>query len=211
MYRLRFNGISYRADIWLNGKKIASADTIEGSFRQFVFDITTFLKKGENVLSLKFTRPKEEELNIGFVDWNSEPAGNNMGIWRDVELLSSGLVVIEQLFIITDVDRGTHDHADITLKIKLHNYSDKEINGILNANVEKDIRISKMVKLEAGETKEVKLDSKNYPILKIDHPRLWWTHDLGKPNFYSLEINNVTQNQTFDVKNMRWGIRSITG
>jgi exo-1,4-beta-D-glucosaminidase len=31
VYRLRFNGISYRADIWLNGKKIASADTIEGS------------------------------------------------------------------------------------------------------------------------------------------------------------------------------------
>ncbi|MEO6843650.1 MAG: sugar-binding domain-containing protein, partial [Ginsengibacter sp.] len=40
VYRLRFNGISYSADIWLNGKKIASADTIQGSFRQFIFDVT---------------------------------------------------------------------------------------------------------------------------------------------------------------------------
>ena len=36
IYRLRFNGISYSADVWLNGKKIAAADTINGSFRQFI-------------------------------------------------------------------------------------------------------------------------------------------------------------------------------
>ncbi|MEO8820197.1 MAG: sugar-binding domain-containing protein [Ginsengibacter sp.] len=209
IYRLRFNGISYRADIWLNGKKIASADTIEGSFRQFIFDVTPFVKKGENVLALKVTRPKEEELNIGFVDWNPEPADNNMGIWRNVELLSSGPVVVEQPFIITDVDTATRDHAAITLKIKLQNYSDKEIDGIVNANIEKDIHISKRVKLEAGETKEVILDSNDYPALKIDHPRLWWTHDLGKPNLYSLEINYVTNNDTFDVRKIKFGIRTI--
>ncbi len=45
VYRLRFNGISYSADVWLNGKKIASADTIKGSFRQFIFNITPYIKK----------------------------------------------------------------------------------------------------------------------------------------------------------------------
>src|SRR6185312_1345904 len=68
IYRLRFNGISYRADIWLNGKKIASADTIEGSFRQFIIDVTPFIKKGENVLALKVSKAEDGELNIGFVD-----------------------------------------------------------------------------------------------------------------------------------------------
>ncbi|MGH2611416.1 MAG: glycosyl hydrolase 2 galactose-binding domain-containing protein, partial [Rhabdochlamydiaceae bacterium] len=28
--RLRFNGINYKADIWLNGHKIASSDTVQG-------------------------------------------------------------------------------------------------------------------------------------------------------------------------------------
>ena len=45
VYRLRFNGISYRADVWLNGKKIAPADSIKGSFRQFIFNITPYIKK----------------------------------------------------------------------------------------------------------------------------------------------------------------------
>ncbi|MEO9022093.1 MAG: sugar-binding domain-containing protein [Ginsengibacter sp.] len=211
VYRLRFNGISYRADIWVNGEKIASSDTIEGSFRQFIFDVTSYLKKGKNVLALKVTRPKEEELNIGFVDWNPEPADNNMGIWRGVKLLSSGPIVVEQPFIITDVDTATRDRATITLKIKLHNYSDKEINGTLNADIEKDIHISKQVKLGAGETKDIILDTNDYPALKVNRPRLWWTHDLGKPNLYSLEINYVINNHTSDVKKMKFGIRTING
>jgi len=211
VYRLRFNGISYSADIWLNGKKIASADTIQGSFRQFIFDVTPFIKKGENVLALKVSKAEGGDLNIGFVDWNPEPADNNMGIWRDVQLISSGPVSIEQPFVITDVDTTTLDHAAITLKIMLHNYSDKDMNGTLNANIENDIHISKEIKLAAGETKEVILDSTDYPALKIEHPRLWWTHDLGKPNLYSLEISYVSNNQVSDTRKMKFGIRSIIG
>lgn len=52
VFRFRFNGISYRADIWLNGKKIASADSIEGSFRQYIFDVTPYIETGENILSV---------------------------------------------------------------------------------------------------------------------------------------------------------------
>ncbi|MEO8852294.1 MAG: sugar-binding domain-containing protein [Ginsengibacter sp.] len=211
IYHLRFNGISYRADIWLNGKKIASSDTVEGSFRQFIFDVTPFIKKGENVLALKVSKAEDGELNIGFVDWNPEPADNNMGVWRDVDLISTGPVAVEQPFIITDVDTATRDHAAITLKIKLHNYSEKEISGTVNANIEKDIHISKEVQLAAGETKEVILDSTDYPALKINHLRLWWTHDLGTPNLYSIEINYVTNNQVSDVRKMKFGIRTVNG
>lgn len=211
VYRLRFNGISYSADIWLNGKKIASADTIRGSFRQFIFDITPFIKKGQNVLALKVSKAEGGDLNIGFVDWNPEPADNNMGIWRDVQLISSGPVSIEQPFVITDVDTATLDRAAVTLKIILHNYSDKEMNGTLNANIENDIHISKPIKLAAGESKEVILDSIDYPALKIEHPRLWWTHDLGKPNLYSLEINYVANARVTDTRKIKFGIRSIIG
>ncbi|MGN6540177.1 MAG: glycosyl hydrolase 2 galactose-binding domain-containing protein, partial [Ginsengibacter sp.] len=95
VYRLRFNGISYYADIWLNGKKVASGDSVKGSFRQFVFDVTPFIKKGENVLAVKITQGQPADLNIGFVDWNPEPADNHMGIWRDVHFIESGPVAIE--------------------------------------------------------------------------------------------------------------------
>lgn len=210
-YQLRFNGISYRADIWLNGKKIASADTIKGSFRRFILDITPYVKDGENVLALKVSRARAGELNIGFVDWNPEPADNNMGIWRDVHLLSSGPVIIDQPFVITDVDSATPDRAGITLKIKLHNTSGKTVDGELHANIGDDIKISKNVSLQPNESKEIVLNKDNFPALEIKHPKLWWTHDLGKPNLYALQMNYVTDKNISDSKKISFGIRTITG
>jgi len=211
VYRLRFNGISYYADIWLNGKKVASGDTVKGSFRQFVFDVTPFIKKGENVLAVKVTQGAPADLNIGFVDWNPEPADNHMGIWRDVHFIESGPVAIETPFVITDVDTATLDHANVTLRITLQNFSDKKIDGVLKTNIENNIHLSKNVSLDPHETKEVILTPEEFHQLSMDHPRLWWTHDLGKPNLYSLQINFDISNQVSDTKKIKFGIRSVSG
>ncbi|MEO8823645.1 MAG: sugar-binding domain-containing protein [Ginsengibacter sp.] len=209
-YRLRFNGISYSADIWLNGKKVASADTINGSFRQFIFNITPYIKKGENILALKVKQAVPGDLNIGFVDWNPEPADDHMGIWRDVHLLETGPVSLDDPFVITDVDTATLDHANITLKIKLKNHSDKNINGILKTIIGDDIHFSKDVSLNGNEEKEIVLTPEEYKALSMDHPKLWWTHDLGKPNLYSLKIIFETSNKISDSKEMKFGIRSVS-
>ncbi len=211
IYRLRFNGISYSADVWLNGKKIASADTVKGSFRQFIFNITPYIKKGENVLALKVAQAGPGDLNIGFVDWNPEPADNNMGIWRDVHLLETGPVSLDQPFVITDVDTATLDHANITLKVTLQNHSDKNINGVLRTTIGNDIHISKPVSLNANESKEIVLTPEEYKALSIDHPKLWWTHDLGEPNLYALEMNFETDHKISDSRKMKFGIRSVSG
>jgi len=211
VYRLRFNGISYSADIWLNGKKVASGDTIKGSFRQFVFDVTPFIKKGENVLAVKVTQGGQADLNIGFVDWNPEPADNHMGIWRDVHLMESGPVAIEKPFVITEVDTATLDHANITLRVTLQNFSGKKVNGVLKTTIEKDIHLSKNVSLDPHETKEIILTPEEFHQLSMDHPRLWWTHDLGKPNLYSLGINFDINNHLSDSKKIKFGIRSVSG
>ncbi len=211
VYRIRFNGISYSADVWLNGKKIASADTVKGSFRQFIFNITPYIKKGENVLALKVAQAGPGDLNIGFVDWNPEPADNNMGIWRDVHLLETGPVSMDQPFVITDVDTATLDHANITVKVKLENHSVKNINGVLKTTIGNDIHISKPVSLNANESKEIVLAPEEYKALSMDHPKLWWTHDLGKPNLYSLEMNFETDHKISDSRKMKFGIRTVSG
>ncbi|MEO8719800.1 MAG: sugar-binding domain-containing protein [Ginsengibacter sp.] len=177
-YRLRFDGISYSADIWLNGEKIASGDTVKGSFRQFIFDITPYIKKGENVLALKVKQGGPGDLNIGFVDWNPEPADNHMGIWRDVHLMETGPVSLDQPFVTTDVDTATLDHANITLKVKLENHSAKKLDGILKTTIGDDIHLSTKVSLNANESKEIILTPEEYKSLRMDHPKLWWTYDL---------------------------------
>ena len=37
---LQFDGISYRANVWLNGQQIADSANMYGTFRQFEFDVT---------------------------------------------------------------------------------------------------------------------------------------------------------------------------
>src|SRR5579871_4485653 len=64
-----FNGINYRAEIWINGKKVAGSDEAVGAFRRFRFDVTAFVQPGKkNVIAVGVSAPKAGELGITFVD-----------------------------------------------------------------------------------------------------------------------------------------------
>jgi len=66
--RLGFDGINYRANIWLNGRQIASRDQIFGSFRTFEVEVTEATKPGPNVLAIEVFPPQPGDFTIGFVD-----------------------------------------------------------------------------------------------------------------------------------------------
>ncbi len=208
--RLRFNGISYRADIWLNGYKIASADSIKGSFRQFVVEVSKYVKSGVNVLALKVSRAQKSDLTIGFVDWNPEPADHNMGIWRNVQLQISGAVSIDKPFIQTKVDTVTLNHAEVTVSAVLHNYSDKIINGELKGMIGKEIAFSQKVLIQPNSSKEVIFTPSAFSQLSINHPKLWWVHTLGNPHLYDLHLRFNSGNEISDSSHTRFGIRSVS-
>jgi len=66
---LNFKGINYRANVWLNGKQIATSDQIAGAWRTYEFNVTEALKPGaENVLAVQVFAPTENDLAITFVD-----------------------------------------------------------------------------------------------------------------------------------------------
>ena len=54
---LHFDGINYKANIWLNGRKIADSSTVVGMFRRFAFDITDTVISGNNYLAVQITAP----------------------------------------------------------------------------------------------------------------------------------------------------------
>ena len=92
---LKFNGINYRANIWLNGKQIAKSDDVAGAWRTYEFNVTGAAKPGaENVLAVQVFAPTEHDLAITFVDWNPAPPDKNMGLWREVYLTTSGPVAL---------------------------------------------------------------------------------------------------------------------
>lgn len=206
--RLIFEGINYSADIWLNGKKIASADTILGAFRMFDIDITDAVVKGANALAVEVFPPKPGDFTIGFVDWNPRPPDENMGIWREVKLRMSGPVSIENLFVRSEVNLETLMEARLTVSADLVNHSDKQVSGVLQAKIE-EISFSQPFVLDPGERSRITLKPDEHSALILSHPRLWWPNNLGDPNLYTLTLAASVNSQESDQRSTRFGIREV--
>src|SRR5262249_24148019 len=102
---LHFDGISYKADVWLNGRRIAESETMKGMFRLFEFDVSSQLNYGgKNVLAVQVipsgllaslpARTKQVEAVTGWDDHNPQPPDRNMGLWAGVFLRVQGAVTL---------------------------------------------------------------------------------------------------------------------
>ena len=186
--RLEFDGINYRANIWLNGKKVADAAATFGPFRRFMIDVTGTAKPGDrNVLAVEVFPPRKGDFTIGFVDWNPKPPDANMGIWREVRLRATGNIVVDNPFVATKLDLGTLKEARVTVSADLKNVSSRKVSGTLDGTIGK-LRFSQEVTLEPGEAKRAILAPDAYPQLIIKDPKVWWTHDWGRPELYQLNL-----------------------
>ncbi len=184
--RLEFDGINYRANVWLNGKKVADAATTYGAFRRFSVDVTGTAKPGDrNALAVEVFPPRKGDFTIGFVDWNPKPPDNSMGLWREVRLRTTDDVAVNFPFVVTKLNLDTLKEARLTVSAELENCSANPVSGTFEGRIG-SLRFSEDVKLGPKETKKAVLSPENHPELIIKDPRVWWTHDLGKPELYQL-------------------------
>jgi exo-1,4-beta-D-glucosaminidase len=58
---LRFRGLNYRADVWVNGVLIASNGTSVGAFRHFSFDVSSIVapSTAPNAVAVLISRPHD--------------------------------------------------------------------------------------------------------------------------------------------------------
>ncbi len=208
---LLFDGINYRADIYLNGKKIAGADSVFGVYRRFDFNVNRFVKyDGNNVLAVKVYPPKWSEPTIGFVDWNPRSPDDNMGIWRDVSIKTCGDLALNFPFVKSKVDLKTLKKALLTISAEVKNNSEKDLTASLEGAIG-DIKFSKEVTLRPGENKIVEFTPKDFPQLIIKNPHLWWTNDLGDPYLYKLKLQLKSGKMLSDLDETHFGIREVSG
>ncbi len=206
---LKFLGINYRADVWLNGHLIAASDSTLGGFRQFEFDVTRYvIFGGTNVLAVKIYKPGPGALTLGFVDWSPEPPDRDMGLWRPVELHITGDVALHDPFVASEVDTVTLKKAELTVSAEVSNNAPRSVIGTLQGTIG-NISFSQIVKLRPREKKIVAFTPKEFHQLIIENPRLWWTHDFGKPNLYSLHLEFRSGGLVTDSKEVTFGIRQI--
>ena len=206
---LNFLGINYRANIWVNGQKIADTNDVAGTYRAYEFNITQFLKPAKtNALALEIFAPDQYDLGITWVDWNPTPPDKNMGIWKEVFLTASGAVAVRKPFVSSKLDGG-HKYAELTISAELHNASKASVKGVLQAELE-GTALEQPVELAAGETKTVKFFPGQFARLKLAHPRIWWPYQMGTPNLYTAKLRFEIGKQISDTADVTFGIREVT-
>ena len=208
-YQLTLEGINYKADLWLNGIKVAGNDKIEGVFGRFRFDLTNYMVKGKNVLAIKVFPPKWGDFTLGFVDWNPSPPDKNMGLWRGVELKKTRKVSLSDIFVKTKINKETLNEAELTITGKLTNYSNDEITVEVKGSFDKDRNFSKSVLLQPKSESEFEISPEDDSSLKISNPHLWWPNNLGDPYLYTLNIEANVDDKISDERNIRFGIREV--
>jgi exo-1,4-beta-D-glucosaminidase len=207
---LRFDGINYRANVWLNGKRIADAADMAGAWRLFEYNVTDLIRPGAaNALAVEVYAPLPDDLAITFVDWNPTPPDKNMGLWRAVHLDATGPVAIRFPNVMTHLNLPAADQAELTVSAELVNGAKRPLSGTLTGAIE-GIRFAQDVRLAANERKVVKLTPDQQAQLKIANPRLWWPAQVGTPNLYTLKLKFATGGTVSDESVTRFGIREVT-
>lgn len=161
-----FDGINYRADIWLNGEQVAGADRVAGMFRRFCFDVSRVVRFAEpNALAVRIHPldhpgdPVQEQiygLAGGFgpnggdgeilrdvtqyctIGWDWVPAcrDRNIGIWQHVWLEAKGVVAVRDPAAF--VESAEPQEARLTVKVKLQNTAHQAATVDLLVRLEPD-------------------------------------------------------------------------
>ncbi len=207
---LRFDGINFRANVWLNGKQVAASEKMAGAWRLFDFNVTAAAEPGQtNALAVEVFPPQPDDLAITFVDWNPLPADRGMGIWRDVRISATGPVAVRFPQVITRMNLPSTDSASLTVTAELHNATARPVNGTLKGRIE-GAEFSQPVRLAANESRVVTFSPDAFGELRIRNPRLWWPAQVGEQNLYPLHLDFVADGQVSDSADTQFGIREIT-
>jgi exo-1,4-beta-D-glucosaminidase len=207
---LHFAGINYRADVWLNGKKIADKTAVAGAYRTYDFDVTEALKPGAgNVLAVEAFAPSEKDLGINWVDWNPCPPDKDMGLWGAVDLVSTGAVTVRSPLAVTHLPDGSLSEADLTIYAELHNAADHAVKGVVSGSAAGP-RFEQPVELAAHEDRTVVFTPEKFPSLRIRDPKLWWPWQMGEPHLERLTVSFAAQGALSDEQSVEFGMREIT-
>ena len=206
---LNFLGINYRANIWINGQKIADTNDVAGTYRAYEFNVTKFLKPGKtNARAVEVLAPEKYDLGITWVDWNPTPPDKNMGIWKEVFLTSSGQVAVRNQFVASKLD-AAYKSAELTISAEVRNVSSAPVKGVLYAEFDR-IDLQQPVEISSGESKIVKFSPDQFPKLKLVRPRLWWPYPMGTPELYTATLKFEIGKQVSDSASVTFGIREVT-
>ena len=214
-YWLRFKGLSYRAQIWLNGTLLDSSAV--GTLVIHEYNVTNLIVKGgANAVAILITPPHHGCADLSFctVDWNPEAPDMEAGIWGKVFLDTTGAVQLRDPYVKTVLPLPATTSADLTVYVDAVNGTNTTIGGVITGTITKagypTISFSQNIILNPGQRKEVTFDPANFTQLHVASPAIWWPYQYGSPELYNLSVSFVAGAQTWDTKAIKFGVRQMT-
>ncbi|MBB6145839.1 hypothetical protein HNQ77_003809 [Silvibacterium bohemicum] len=228
---LTFQGINYKAEVWLNGVHLGE---MQGAFQRGVYDVTK-LAKPRNVLLVRVSPPphpgipEEESVIAGpgenggsmeidgpsFLategwDWIPAIRDRNTGLWQPVTLKVRRSLKIGDAKVVSTFPGHDYSRATLAIDVPVSNFTGAPVNTVLHATAE-GIAVEKTFAAPPGES-TLSLTAAEFPQLAIANPRLWWPNGYGKPELYHLKLQLAPQNSAtvFDEQSVRFGIREIS-
>ncbi|MEO8422468.1 MAG: sugar-binding domain-containing protein [Actinomycetota bacterium] len=207
--QLHFDGINYRADVYVNGKLVADHDRVAGTFRTYAFDVTDLVRAGANAVAVRvYPVDANHDLTITWVDWSPLAPDRGMGIWHAVWLTRSGGVTVSDPQVVSDMPLPDTDRADLSVTATVRNAGDSPVTADV-AGAIGTIAFSKPVVLDAGESALVTFDPESYPQLHLTDPPVWWPYQMGDQPLEELTVTASVDGVESDRASTSFGIREV--
>ena len=226
---LNFDGINWKAEVYLNGQRVGR---IDGGYMRGRFDVTALLHAGAaNALAVRIIRAANpgstkdkagRTVNGGALgrdnptyhasagwDWISTIRGRNTGIWSNVSLTASAAVTIENPLVTSTLPLPDTSHADVTIQATVRNLEAHPVSGMLRASFG-NVNVEAQVTIDSSSAKTVEFGPASQPALRIANPKLWWPNGYGEPNLYPFALSFVVDGKVSDSTRFQAGIRQFT-
>jgi beta-galactosidase len=198
---INFNGVQSAFYLWVNGQKVGYS---ENSMSPAEFDITSYLRKGENKLAVEVYKWCDGSYLEDQDIWRLS------GIFRDVDLIARPKTFISDYFVKALPD-NTFESANVSVNLNIDNrstqnasglYVDAEVSGFTAQGEIVDLALTGKVPL-VQQSKQASLELKSV----IKHPRLW---SAETPDLYHLILKlKNSKNELVDKAECYFGVRKI--
>ncbi len=194
---LHFEGVKSAMYLWINGKEVGYS---QGSKTPAEFDVTKYLKKGENVLACEVYRWCDGSYMEDQDFWRLS------GIFRDVFLFSTPAVHMRDFEVKTDLDDQYRDAA-LTVDVSLSRYA-RNAKG--NYSVELSLLDSELAPVFEPVAKTVAVSGDNAQVTfskDIANPAKWTAET---PNLYTLLLTlRNPSGEVIEVERTNVGFRKV--
>ena len=203
---LHFDGVKSAFYLWVNGQKVGYS---QDSMTPAEFNITQYLKSGENILAVEVYRWSDGSYLEDQDMWRLS------GIYRNVYLFATPQVHIRDFFVRTDLD-DRYINATLMIRPKITNFTDQSLEGWTIEAQLYDPETEPVLPQPLSRTVSSIIDEKypqrdnvKFALLehKVSNPKKW---SAEFPNLYTLVLTlKDAEGKTIEAESCRVGFRKV--